>query len=283
MFPPEDLRLLAGRVVDAIDPDGTVPNDQVNEDRRYFHLRPTRDGAYTGDFRLTGRLGAKLKALLDPLAKPRVDASGEPDPRSHGQRLHDALEDVCDRQLRAGDQPDVGGVPATVIVNIDLEDLINRTGTAHTADGTPISTADLLWMANNADIIPTVLAASGAVLDLGRSRRIASRTQTLALIARDKGCSFPGCAHPPQYCERHHIREWIDGGLTNLNNLTLVCAYHHHNFLARGWTCRINTDGIPEWIPPKWVDQDQKPMINTRIQADFTARKHQRRNGPIIT
>ncbi len=76
MFPPEDLKLLADRVVDAIDPDGTVPNDQLNEDRRYFHLRPTRDGAYVGDFRLTGTLGAKLKTLLDPLAKPRVDPSG---------------------------------------------------------------------------------------------------------------------------------------------------------------------------------------------------------------
>ena len=95
------------------------------------------------------------------------------------------------------------------------------------------------------------------------------------------GCSFPACAHPPQHCERHHIREWINGGLTNLNNLTLLCAHHHHNFLARGWTCHINTDGIPEWTPPKWVDREQKPIINTRIQAILTARKHTRRNKPI--
>ena len=83
--------------------------------------------------------------------------------------------------------------------------------------------------------------------------------------------------------DRHHIREWIDGGLTNLNNLTLLCVYHHHNFLARGWTCKINTDGIPEWTPPKWVDGDQKPMINTRIQAVLTARKHAQWNKPIIS
>ncbi len=86
LFPPEDLRLLAGRVVDAIDPDGTVPNDQLNEDRRYFHLRSTRDGAYVGDFRLTGTAGAKLKTLLDPLAKLRVDPAGEIDSRTYGQR-----------------------------------------------------------------------------------------------------------------------------------------------------------------------------------------------------
>ena len=206
LFPPEDLRLLADRVVDAIDPDGTVPNDQLNEDRRYFHLRATRDGAYVGDFRLTGAAGAKLKTLLDPLAKLRIDPSGAVDGRTHGQRLHDALEDLCDRQLRAGDVPDTGGIPATVIVTIDAQDLIDRVGHGRTADGTVLPTGKLLQLANNADIIPTVLTASGAVLDLGRSRRIASRPQTLALIARDGGCSFPGCAHPPQYCERHHIR-----------------------------------------------------------------------------
>ena len=279
MFPPEDLKLLANRVVDGIDPDGTVPDDQLNEDRRYLHLRSTRDGAYVGDFRLTGTAGAKLKTLLDPLAKPRVDPSGEVDSRTYGQRSHDALEDLCDRQLRAGDIPDAGGIPATVIVTIDADDLTNRVGSRPDRRRHLIPTAKLLQLANSAEIIPTVLTASGAVLDLGRSRRIASRSQTLALIARDGGCSFPGCAHPPQYCERHHVREWIDGGLTNLNNLTLVCAYHHHNFLARGWTCRINTDGIPEWTPPIWVDRDQKPMINTRIQAVLTARKHRRRNG----
>jgi len=69
---------------------------------------------------------------------------------------------------------------------------------------------------------------------------------------------------------------WIEGGPTDLNNLTLLCIFHHHNFLARGWTCRINPDGLPEWIPPRWVDRDQKPLINTRIQAARTARKQTR-------
>lgn len=36
VFGPEDLRLLAARVVDAIDPDGTLPDDELNHDRRQF-------------------------------------------------------------------------------------------------------------------------------------------------------------------------------------------------------------------------------------------------------
>jgi hypothetical protein len=88
--------------------------------------------------------------------------------------------------------PDSGGTPATVIVTIDLEDLLARTGYGTTSDGTLIRTGEVLRMANQADIVPAVLARTGAVLDLGRTRRIASPHQTLALYARDGGCSFPG-------------------------------------------------------------------------------------------
>jgi hypothetical protein len=45
-----------------------------------------------------------------------------------------------------------------------------------------------------------VKTTKGAVLDLYRTRRIASPAQTLALIARDGGCSFPGCDVAPQWC-----------------------------------------------------------------------------------
>jgi hypothetical protein len=54
--------------------------------------------------------------------------------------------------------------------------------------------------------------------------------------------------------------------------LTLLCRYHHRNFASRGWACRINADGIPEWVPPKHVDRTQTPLVNTRIQAALCAR-----------
>lgn len=274
-FGPTDLRRLTETVVDRINPDGTLAVDEITHDRRHLSVRALPDGSYGGEFRLTPALGAKLSAVLGPLAKPRTNTmtgpNGRlvetPDERTHGQRMHDALEDVCDRLLRAGGLPESGGVPATVIVTIGVDDLLARTGHAITSDGTPISTREVLRLAGQADILPAVLSAGGAVLELGRTRRIASPTQTMALIARDGGCSFPGCEHPPQWCERHHIRAWIDGGLTDLNNLTLLCRYHHQNFAGRGWTCQIDPDGLPAWTPPRWVDPQQKPMLNHRIRT----------------
>jgi hypothetical protein len=28
----------------------------------------------------------------------------------------------------------------------------------------------------------------------------------------------------------------------------------------------MNTHGLPEWIPPWWIDQQQRPQINARIR-----------------
>lgn len=292
VFEPKILAQLADQVVAAIDPDGTLPDDRLNADRRHFTMRPTQDGAYTGEFRLTGTLGAKLCAILRPLAKPRTEKLPRPDDaagshtaagagsaagaagstvfgvdeRTYGQRMHDAMEDVADRLLRCGDLPDSGGTPATVIITITLEDLLDRFGHGRTSDATLIPTAQVLKLAAEADLIPTVINRAGAVLDQGRARRVATTTQTWALYARDRGCSFPGCDQPPEMCERHHLIAWIDGGPTNLNNLTLLCRYHHHNFTSRGWTGTINPDGLPQWTPPSWIDREQRPMINNRIR-----------------
>jgi hypothetical protein len=72
--------------------------------------------------------------------------------------------------------------------------------------------------------------------------------------------------------------DWILGGLTDLDNLTLLCRYHHTHFLQKGWTCRINTDGLPEWIPPWWIDRNQQPQINARIRRLHAQRQqHPRR------
>jgi hypothetical protein len=57
--------------------------------------------------------------------------------------------------------------------------------------------------------------------------------------------------------------QWCRG---SLRNLTLLCRYHHHNFLTKGWTCQLNPAGLPEWRPPRWLDPQQKPILNTRIQ-----------------
>jgi len=284
---PSELKRFALRVVDAADPDGAEPvDDQLQQDRRYVELRQRRDGMWQLRGKLTSTVGAQLTAILDPLAKPRnsaiEDENGKltqlPDERPYVQRLHDGLDEACGRLLKSKDQPSVGGVPASVIVTIDVEDLLDKAGLAETADGSQLTSDQLLRIADEAEIWPTITNRNGVPLALGRSQRLASKGQTMALIARDAGCSFPGCTHSSSWCERHHIVDWIVGGLTDLNNLTLLCRYHHTHFLQKGWSCRINADGLPECIPPRWVDHDQRPQINARIRRINTERQLDRRS-----
>jgi hypothetical protein len=290
---PKDLHRFALSVVDAADPDGPEPiDDALQEDRRYVELMQRRNGMWWLQGKLTSTVGTQLRAILDPLTKPRTTEVVDPegvtqkiaDERPYGQRIHDALDEVCGKVLKSADQPAVGGVPASVVVTIGVDDLLAKAGLAETSDGSMLTSDQLLRIADEAEIWPTIINQHGVPLTLGRTQRLASRGQTMALIARDGGCSFPGCTHPASWCDRHHILDWILGGSTDLNNLTLLCRYHHTHFLQKGWYCRINAEGLPEWIPPWWIDHDQRPQINTRIrrlhaQRQLTPRR--RRRSPV--
>ena len=74
--------------------------------------------------------------------------------------------------------------------------------------------------------------------------------------------AFPGCNQPPRNCQGHHIIHWDDGGPTNLANLVLLCEHHHRVVHRAGWDIQLAPDGIPEFLPPTFVDPRRKPRRN---------------------
>ena len=66
----------------------------------------------------------------------------------------------------------------------------------------------------------------GEPLNIGRKTRTVSTAIHRALVARDKGCRFPGCHHT-RFVDAHHIEHWSNGGETSLDNLMLLCSQHH--------------------------------------------------------
>jgi hypothetical protein len=174
---PKDLRLVADRIVDAADADGPAPIDEpLQQDRRHVELRQRRDGMWQLEGKLTNTVGAQLHAILDPLTRPRptsIEIDGKPveipDERHYGQRLHDGLEDVCGRLLQLADRPAVGGTPASVIVTIGVEELLQRAGIAETTDGSTLTADQLLRIADEAEIWPTIIDRNGVPLALGKN------------------------------------------------------------------------------------------------------------------
>jgi hypothetical protein len=103
------------------------------------------------------------------------------------------------------------------------------------------------------------------VWDEGRRYRSVSPRLRRALDLRDRHCSFPGCRMGVGWCEAHHILEWEHGGESNLDNLTLLCAKHHHAVHEGGWTIVTNPGidpGSPTWLtfePPDPVPPRTRP------------------------
>ena len=103
----------------------------------------------------------------------------------------------------------------------------------------------------------------GQPLHLGRGARLASAAQRLALYARDRGCNRPGCDMPPQWTQLHHLDEYQYGGLTDVEEMCLVCPFDHPLIADHGFTVGMGAHGRVGWIAPKHLDPSQTPRINT--------------------
>jgi hypothetical protein len=262
---PVTLRGIAERLVATLDPDGRLTDAADHRRRRGLSLTPLPDGMH----RLTGDLDPACAALattvLNALSAPQPGEAGGPDERSPAQRRHDALASICRLALRAGELPRTGGTPATVLITLTADQFRTGSGLVGTSTGQQLPVADALRLADQAELAMLFTDAVGRPLALHRSRRLASPSQTLALIGRDKGCTFPGCTMPPEWTEKHHIRPWKDGGRTDIDNLCLICDYHHDHHLQQGWTITMR-NGRSYYRPPKWKDPEQRPVRNHHFQ-----------------
>jgi len=193
-----------------------------------LRLTPLENGMTAISGRLDPEAAAVLAAALDPLSAPNpCTENGGRDPRPADRRRAEALIEICRRATAAG-----GAAPATtkaqVVVLIGLQALTDTVrGAGTTLTGQDLSPATVRKLACDASIIPIVLGSQGQPLDVGRTKRLVTPALLTALWVRDKTCTFPGCGRPPNWCDAHHVRHWIDGGETSLTNMALLCAHHH--------------------------------------------------------
>ncbi len=260
---PSELGKVADRLTAYLDPDGQLSDDTD---------RAARRGLSIGKQRADGM--SPINGLLDPATRALVDAAfsalgrpvpdgDTPDPRSPAQRNHDALAALCRTALATGGLPSNRGLPATLVLTMGIDQLENATGVATTATGGTVPIRDALALATDAHPVLCLFDADGQPLHLGRGARLASAAQRLALYARDRGCTRPGCDMPPQWTQVHHLDEYQYGGRTDVDKMCLVCPFDHPLITNHGFTVRMGTNGRVEWIPPHHLDPNQTPRINT--------------------
>ncbi|NIZ91182.1 HNH endonuclease signature motif containing protein [Kineococcus rubinsiae] len=209
----------------------------------------------------------------------QVEANGEliRDPRSKRQRDADAFVTLLQRGAQASEPVVAETARVSVVATVaDVQAAIEHRDaqTTATVDGHgPVSTATLGYLVCGATLQRVLTSAAGAVLDLGRSTRLATRSQRTALAVRDGGCAAPGCITAPWACEAHHFPAWEDGGTTDLDRMVLLCPTHHRAWHAHHLEVRLRPDRTTEarWITrdPRWPGNPvTRPWVRNTYPAD---------------
>ncbi|PZS38888.1 MAG: HNH endonuclease [Pseudonocardiales bacterium] len=262
-FNPTALHKIGLRILAHLDPDGPAPRDEPQPasaagELRFWKRRDVRLGL---EGYLEPEHSAAFRSLIEQLAAPRAAAEGIPDARTAPQRNADALLEVCGLARAAQDCPSTAGEPPHLTVTIDWDALRTGLGVATLDYGTQISAEQARRWACDAKIIPVVLGGKSEPLDVGRALRTVPLSIRRALVARDRGCAFPGCDRPPGMCQAHHRRNWVDGGETSVENCVLLCEAHHRHVHHTGWDILIH-HGHVEFIPPAIIDPTRTPLHN---------------------
>ncbi|WP_198145355.1 HNH endonuclease signature motif containing protein [Frankia sp. EAN1pec] len=158
----------------------------------------------------------------------------------------------------------------TLTVHVDAATLLDaarppRPGPGSRAEISPgigLSSAVLRRLGCDGLIRALVTDTHGNPLRLGRRRRLPNRQLRDAVHARDRGtCQYPGCAHT-RWLHIHHLVPWIEGGGTDIDNLTLVCGAHHRTLHDEDIKLRRTTTGRIVALLPDGRTLDPAPPAN---------------------
>jgi hypothetical protein len=159
-------------------------------------------------------------------------------------RRADALVALC---TSGGPEGEVGR--ATVVIHARLDGLVEGTHGCEIEDGPVLSPAATERLVCNARMQTVVENARGEVVRLGRMRREPPSWMVRQLRYRDRTCVFPACGMRT-FTEAHHVVWWSKGGTTDLDNLVLICSFHHRLVHEHGWGLSRTPSGDVRWFRP---------------------------------
>ena len=207
------------------------------------------DGTLSGRFTVPHFAGAVLRKTIETMTSPRRAALGaakaqsgpagfDRDAMAHrsGLAFVELLEHLPTDRLHSK-------VAGTVVVTIERAHLDNLLVAAGIDTGERLSAGEARRIACNAGILPAVLNGKSLPLDLGRTSRLFTESQRIALGLTHKTCVADGCERPFAWCEIHHREQWAFGGRTDLADAVPVCGFHHRRIHDNGYTHRFHSDG----------------------------------------
>jgi hypothetical protein len=180
-----------------------------------------------------------------------MDDNGSREPSELQQQQADALVELARTYLVGGTgdtNMESGGSRRSctadhyqVTVHVD-ERALRGEPDEHSKSDLPIETVRRLCC--DGSIVPLVRDETGKPARLGRKHRVVNSQLRRALLARDRGCRFPGCTNA-KWLDAHHVVHWADGGETAPDNLVMLCSAHHRLLHEGGFEIKPGPGG--EW------------------------------------
>jgi uncharacterized protein DUF222/HNH endonuclease len=226
----------------------TITTEQSSEAHSQRSLRMAWDSDHRFLF-LRGQLPEEQGAIVEQAVNRIADRFGK-DPMTQtwepfDARAADALFELASKALGSDSDAD----RATVVVHVAADALVSGAGSGEIEGGPGLSIETVRRLSCDCRLEVVADDGNNLPIGIGRVSRTIPAWMMRSLRRRDKGCRFPGCHHD-RWIHAHHIRYWLDGGPTDLNNLILLCPHHHRMLHELRWTVEGDPDGPVTWIRP---------------------------------
>ena len=147
---------------------------------------------------------------------------------------------------------------------LNLVHNLETRGQGRLPDGTILAATSVQRLFCDAGVHRVFTTGRSSILDYGTTTRTVPAPLYNALII-DQHCRFPGCDRPPEWTEAHHVQWVTRGGVTNLDNLALVCTRHHHLLHAPGWDAKLLPDHTLIVTTPQGRTLEADPPVGRHL------------------
>ena len=196
-------------------------------DRRYLVTQPNLDES---SWRLYGQLPGMAGRVLVEALDRKADQLPNDTVEARSTRHADALWAMSMDSLAGTDGATVETATPLLTVFIDAHDATPTNGEAGVVieAGPRVGPPTVEAILCDGVIEVTGRTGDGTPMNMGRrSRSIPARLRRF-ILHRDGGvCTAEGCVSRYRL-QPHHIVSWADGGVTDAENLTTLCWFHHH-------------------------------------------------------
>ena len=262
------LRRLCLETFAELDPEGYAARERTQYRDRFLSIREEIDGMVSFYAKLPPAMAAPAKAWFEAEMQSAVSAQRDAtsdEQRTLGQILADAF--VSTVMHAAGCERATTRPQSTFVIRATKSSLEAGNGFA-TCDGieAPVTIAASLAVAADIQFVGLLTDDEGVPLRLGRTSRLATSAQRLAVAERDRGCAK--CSRAISKANFHHVVTWENDGPTDERNLVMLCVGCHHQIHDNGWGVVIDRNQV--WfIPPAKIDprRRRQPGSSARLAA----------------